>query len=847
VKLVNRIIASVALLLFAAAANAQPYGLAAPFQQIYFSTSGTSPGPGLPLSGGFVYTCVASSACPGTPQASYADGGGLTVNANPVLLGANGTPVNGSSPVGIFLNCALNYMIVLEDMNSVVVQKTNNVSCSSSGGGGGGGTNYWTLSGSAISNNNGAGAGAVNVGGNLNVGTNLSVVGTISMADTEATAKYAIIRAPNTMTATTTWFWPAADAAGCLNSDGMGNLSFQPCGGGGGGSPGGTNGNVQFNNSLAFGGSANFNWQNSAQLLTVTAASSTVQGIINLVGFIQSESGFLAENVAAPTTALPYNTIQAPYGGMYAKSFTALNYTNLGNYDDGTRIGTPPLTTGDSSNAGQFYWDCGGVACSMGTGSGKIYNGAAFVTLATGGATSPGGSNTQVQFNSSGSFGGSANMTFGAQKLTVTASSATVPGMQVVTGYMQADAGFLASTGTCTLWNCIQSQGGGIYGKSIRAINYTGTGFSNGVPTATNGDTGFPAKGDMYCNTATTPCVEQYYNGSAWISIGSGGGGSPGGPNTSIQYNAAGVFGGSANFELANPAGPSTDLLIVGTAATQSFYASGGYAQADGGFLATSGTCVTYNCFQAPTGGVYAKSLRAVNYAGIGFSNGVPGATSGDTSYPVKGDMYCDTSIGGGLCAQKFYNGSAWTVLATGGIPTLNGLSGALTITGTTNEIIVTPSGSTINLATPQAIATSSSPTFVNGTFTGSVSASVNMNSSAYAASSSASNAISATNGGISSALGFATTNTALNSIQTAGSFNACNTGSCAGSVAYQVNGSTVITEAGGFVGAGVLTTGLIAGAQVNASTYFSVGLAPGVTKTCTVLPTVVGGIITSC
>ena len=48
------------------------------------------------------------------------------------------------------------------------------------------------------------------------------------------------------------------------------------------------------------------------------------------------------------------------------------------------------------------------------------------------------------------------------------------------------------------------------------------------------------------------------------------------------------------------------------------------------------------------------------------------------------------------------------------GVSSLNTLTGALSIAGTTNEITVTPSGSNITLSTPQAIGTTSNPTFGN-------------------------------------------------------------------------------------------------------------------------------------
>ena len=46
---------------------------------------------------------------------------------------------------------------------------------------------------------------------------------------------------------------PGANALGCLQNDGSGNLTWGTCGGGGG-TPGGSSGSVQYNNSGAFGG-----------------------------------------------------------------------------------------------------------------------------------------------------------------------------------------------------------------------------------------------------------------------------------------------------------------------------------------------------------------------------------------------------------------------------------------------------------------------------------------------------------------------------------------------------------------------------------------------------------------
>jgi hypothetical protein len=78
-----------------------------------------------------------------------------------------------------------------------------------------------------------------------------------------------------------------------------------------GGSPGSPSTSVQYNNGGVFAGSANFEWNNSGQVLTVTAASSSVAGIVCGTGFIQSTTGFYS-----PGTA--YNTVNIPSGGVLA-------------------------------------------------------------------------------------------------------------------------------------------------------------------------------------------------------------------------------------------------------------------------------------------------------------------------------------------------------------------------------------------------------------------------------------------------------------------------------------------------------------------------------------------------
>jgi hypothetical protein len=248
-----------------------------------------------------------------------------------------------------------------------------------------------------------------------------------------------------------------------------------------------------------------------------------------------------------------------------------------------------------------------------------------------------------------------------------------------------------------------------------------------------------------------------------WSSLGV-----PGGSSGHVQYNSSGAFGGSANFAWDNGA----QLLTVTAAnsSTAGIACATGYIQSDAGFYATLATATSYQSIQAPGGGVYGKSLRALNYTQIGNSAGTPTVTTGDTF--VAGALFWDTTAAG----LKIYNGSAW--VGVGGVTSLNSLTGALTIAGTANQVVVTPAGSTITLSTPQDIGTSSNVAFLSLTING--------------------NSIVSSAGAIQSpvtgaSIAFQTANT---NFQVDGNGNISGAGSVnltGGSSAYKMGGTTVV------------------------------------------------------
>ncbi len=429
------------------------------------------------------------------------------------------------------------------------------------------------------------------------------------------------------------------DGLGCLN---VYNGSSWTCASGPGAA--GSNTQVQFNNSGSFGASSNFTWNNTSKLLEITTLSSGVPGITVQNGYVQADGGFLASSGVATN----YNAIQAPTGGMYAHSFTALNYIQTGHGSS-----APTATTGDTLHAGAMYWDDS-------SGAEKVYNGSAWVSL-SGGTVA--GSDTQVQFNNAGAFGASSNLTWnnGSRVLTVSAASSGAAGIAVGTGYVQADAGFLATAGTATNYNAVQAPGGGMYAKSFTALDYVQAGHSAGAPTLTTGDS-FHAGALYYDDTAAALKV---YTGSVWTNVGVG-------LFVPPDHGLTDLGDATHNFRWVYARGIGSDLaapFIVWTHSAQPLY------------FQTNST----NHWQIESAG----NLLPVS-----------GESIGSTSARVAKVWTTDFDCSGSGC----------------GVRTLNTLAGALTLAGTANQVNVSSFGTTVTLSTPQSIATTSPVTFASVT-----------------------------------------------------------------------------------------------------------------------------------
>lgn len=249
-----------------------------------------------------------------------------------------------------------------------------------------------------------------------------------------------------------------------LQTDGLGNLAWA-AGGGGNGAPGGVNTQVQFNNNGTFGGDINFTYNSSTD--TVSLINLNANGIVNL--------GTVA-NVK----------ITGGVAGYYLRT-------------DG---------------AGNLTWSTG-----------------------SGGNGTPGGSNTQVQFNDENDFAGNSQFTFDKDTGTL--------GISIIdAGDISADiigANGLTIAATIDTSNINVTTRANVSGN-LRAV----------------GNVNFSTSPNIYMGTISNIHITGGVNGYvlstdgtgnlSWIAGGGGGNGAPGGSNTQIQYNSSGSFGGSAFF-----------------------------------------------------------------------------------------------------------------------------------------------------------------------------------------------------------------------------------------------------------------------------------------------------------
>ena len=387
-----------------------------------------------------------------------------------------------------------------------------------------------------------------------------------------------------------------------LRTDGAGNLSWAPGGGGGNGSPGGNSTTVQFNDNGVFGGSANFTYNKFNYTLGIDNIHSinesidhnlTVNALANVNNLYVNGNANIYGNLdgtQSPNVTLgPVANIHIT-GGSNGQVLTTDGYGNLSWSTGGTGNGVPggantqvqfnnngvfgasSSFTFDSTSGllttpaikatttanfqGATNVNLGSIAnlhISGGTNGYVLQTDGAGVlswTAQTGGGGNgtPGGANTQVQFNSDGTFGGNTTFTFnnttGVMQVPYITSNFTGNGANLtnlnganITGTV-ANAAYATNAGSAI----VATLAGGV--TNSNQPNITSVGTLTSVTVAGNAVLGNIANVKITGGSANYYLQTDGTGNLSWVP-GGGGGGNPGGSNTQIQFNNNGAFAGS--------------------------------------------------------------------------------------------------------------------------------------------------------------------------------------------------------------------------------------------------------------------------------------------------------------
>ena len=164
--------------------------------------------------------------------------------------------------------------------------------------------------------------GELDVLGNSTAGSNIKLY-----EDTDNGTNYVSFKAPDTIAANVTWTLPSADgtSAQVLSTNGSGTLSWATAGGST--SPAGSNTQVQFNNSGAFGASANFTYTAgtlSSLATTSSAFSGTADAGYSLFrGTTNSSGGVLSIAGNSTGNGINYTVFNAALNGYEPSNYNA--------------------------------------------------------------------------------------------------------------------------------------------------------------------------------------------------------------------------------------------------------------------------------------------------------------------------------------------------------------------------------------------------------------------------------------------------------------------------------------------------------------------------------------------
>lgn len=285
-----------------------------------------------------------------------------------------------------------------------------------------------------------------------------------------------------------------------LQTDGTGNLTWAPGGGGNGGngSPGGANTQVQYNDSGSFGGDPGFTYDENLNLLTVANLTvvETITGNLTGTASFANVANTVSENAQPNITSLGTLIDLEVLGNTVSNNINA-NANVSANTINSNNTFTVDFTSNGIANANVLN-----VSANLTSGNANLGNtvNANFVnvasTLTVAGNANINGILSVPQISVSNS---------------ISVANITITGNANITGNLnQIGKADFANSGNVNLGN---------------VSNIHISGGINGYVLTTDG------AGNL-----------------TWAVGGGGANGTPGGSNTQVQYNKSGAFGGSAFF-----------------------------------------------------------------------------------------------------------------------------------------------------------------------------------------------------------------------------------------------------------------------------------------------------------
>lgn len=242
--------------------------------------------------------------------------------------------------------------------------------------------------------------------------------------------------------------------------------NWQCVSGGGGGTPASPSTSVQFNNGGSFGGSSNFVWDNTNQLLTISGISNTAAIATSGTSFIQSGGGFFTASTAI-------NAIHT-YGNIQA--------CELSSCSGGNAISVANSTVINSSRA---YIGSGGVNVS------NTVTGTEILGSNTGTSLTFSNSNANFEVNGNGAVSAAGVGTFNGGVFTNSTAynsiqtyggfSASVNNSALSCLYAYGSAGncLVNTSGVYVGAQGINTSGGATFGSAVSALSGLTTGASS--------------------------------------------------------------------------------------------------------------------------------------------------------------------------------------------------------------------------------------------------------------------------------------------------------------------------------------------------------------------------------